>query len=252
MRPPLSRVLVALLAGVLAVSGCGGDDPVADRAPGDPITAEEAEALAGVLEANFDAGGADVVVVAPFAEDTTLTMNGSIDFADRTGTLDAVTEFGDGRPDEIRTLYFTADDVITGNIPGLTDAIAEAGRSDVLYLRRDLDQASVLVDNLLGMLTRLSTETADDPEVLLASGYTWAGNTTIDGVLSSTFNTGTATVSIGAEDQLMRQYASAPGDSDFRVTITLSDHGPREIDFPPEEQIANASDYPEVAEQVGS
>lgn len=248
MRFP--RPAAALLAGVLAVSACSADDPVADRVPGDPISAAEAEVLAGVLAANREQGGADVVISTPLGAESTLTMSGVIDFTTLEGTLDAVTEFPDGQPDEIRTVYFTAEDIITGNLPGLTEAIAAEGRADVLYLRRDLQPTTRLADNLIGMLTRLSAETADDPEVLLASDYTWSGSATIDGVLTSTFDTTAATISVGAEDELLHQYSGSAGGSDLTVTITLSEHGPREIEFPPEEQIANAADYPEVAAQL--
>ena len=38
---------------------------------------------------------------------------------------------------------------------------------------------------------------------------------------------------------------------DFDVTITLSDHGDRQIDLPPADQTVDAAQQPELAAQVG-
>ncbi|MBA2415791.1 MAG: hypothetical protein H0V64_07890 [Geodermatophilaceae bacterium] len=251
MQVPGSRLVVALLTTALVLTGCSEDDPDANRAPGAEITVAEAQVLAEVLHRNVQEGGADVNVSAEYAEEALLTMTGSIDFTTGTGTLDTLTTYTTGQPDELRTIYFTTDRIVIGNIPGFTDAMVAAGRDGVLYLRTDLDQQTRLVDNIVGMLLRLATEQPDDPENLIAAGYTWEGAGRIDTVLTNTFSTGTSSISVGVEDELLYQFAAPPLNGSFPVRITLSDHGPREIDFPPEEQIADTSAYPEVASQFG-
>lgn len=251
MQVPGSRFVPALLVAAVLLTGCGTEDPNAGRLPGDEITAAEAEVLADVLHRNVEEGGADVAVSVQFAEDALLTMTGSIDFNGRTGTLDTITTYGSGQPDEARTIYFTADRIVIGNIPGLTDAMVAAGRDGVQYLRGDLDQRGRLVDNVVGMLIRLTAERSDDPDNLIAAGYTWEGAGNIDSVVTNTFGSGEATISVGVEDELLHQFVAPPAENTFPVRITLSDHGPREIDFPPEEQVADASAYPEVAAQFG-
>lgn len=248
----MRRFLIPLLLGLLLVSGCTTENPAANRIPGDKITYTEAQTLAGLLQRNVEQGGADVKITAPYAEGALLTMTGVIDFTTRTGTLDAVTTYQDQRPDETRTLYFTPDKLVTGNIPGLTDAMAAIGKPEVQYLRSDLDQAGKLVDNIVGMLIRLAADSPDDPNSLIAHGYTWEGSRTIDGVLTSIYQTGAsgATVSVGAQDKLLHQFEVKPINSDFTVTIILSNHGPRTVTFPPDEQIVDASDYPQVVSQL--
>lgn len=251
MRVPAPQLLLPLLTAALVLTGCSEDDPNANRAPGDEITAAEAEVLAEVLHRNVEEGGAEVTISAQYAEQALLTMTGSVDFTDGTGTLDTLTEYTDGQPDEVRTIYFTPERITIGNIPGLTEAMADAGREGVQYLRTDLNQQGRLVDNIVGMLTRLAADEPDDPNNLIAAGYTWQGSGRIDQVLTSTFASGDTTISVGVEDRLLRQFAAPPGDNTFPVRITLSNHGPQEIDFPPEDQIADASAYPEVAAQFG-
>ncbi len=251
MRVPGSRLLPLLLAAVLLATGCGEDDPNADRSPGDQITADEAQVLADVLYRNVEEGGADVTVSAQYAAEALLTMTGSVDFTTKTGTLDTTTVFETGQPDEVRTIYFSSDRLVIGNIPGLTDAMGAAGREGVQYLRSDLNQQGRLVDNIVGMLVRLTADQADDPDNLIAAGYTWEGPGRIDSVATNTFQHGAASISVGVEDELLYQFTAPPPDNTFPVQITLANHGPHEIDFPPEEQIADAAAYPEIAAQFG-
>lgn len=251
MHVPGYRPVLALLTAVLVLTGCTADNTNANRAPGDEITVEEARVLADVLHRNVEEGGADVTISTQFAEEALLTMSGSIDFTTRMGTLDTKTTYSDGQPEEVRTIYFTADRILIGNIPGLTDAMAAVDRAGVQYLRSELDQAGRLVDNIVGMLTRLAADQPDDPNNLLLAGYTWQGAGRIDAVLTNTFSSGEATFSVGVEDRLLHQFAGPPANNTFPIRITLSNHGPREVDFPPEEQIADASAYPEVAAQFG-
>lgn len=251
MRVPGSRYLPLLLATALLLTGCGQDDPNANRDPGDKITAAEAQVLAEVLYRNVEEGGADVTITAQYAEEALLTMSGSVDFATRSGTLDTVTTFSNGQPEEVRTIYFTADRLVVGNLPGLTAAMATAGRDGVQYLRDDLDQQGRLVDNIVGMLVRLAADQADDPDNLIAAGYTWEGAGRIDSVLTNTFSHGQTSISVGVEDELMYQFTAPPQGNTFPVRITLRNHGPQEVAFPPEEQIADTTAYPEVAAQFG-
>ena len=247
------RLALAALTAVLLLTGCVDDDPNASRPPGDEITTEEAQVLAEVLNRNYGAGGAEVTVSAPYSPDAVLELTGTVDFTTSEGTLDAVTSYSNGQPEETRTVYFTADRILIGNLPGFATAMADAGRPEALYLRLDLDQSRRLIDNVIGMIQRLGAEVPDDPDNLIAAGYTWQGNGRIDNTLISTFTTGsgTGTISIGAQDRLLHQFVSPPPGGDFPVTITLSGHGTKDIEFPPEAQVADASAYPDVAVQFG-
>src|SRR5215212_3658115 len=116
-----SRVLLPVLGLVTAlVTACSTGDG-GDRPAGDGVTRAEAGTLAQLLHRNFTRGGADFVVTAPYGEDTVLTLTGEVDFRHETGQAQAVTSFGDSRPDDTRTLFFTHEEVWIGGTPGLTE-----------------------------------------------------------------------------------------------------------------------------------
>ncbi|SDP27588.1 hypothetical protein SAMN05660199_03550 [Klenkia soli] len=252
-----SRLLAVLLALVLGLlTGCSGGS--ADtRTPGDPITDAEADTLAGLLHRDYTEGGADFTVTAPYAESAVLTLTGEIDFQGGIGSAQAVTTFGNGQPDDSRTLFFTTADLWYGDVPGLTDAMAAAGRPDTTYLRRPIsstqaDGTASLVDVLVQLVPNLSQRADDDPRAFTERGYTWQGQRSVNGQLGAAYRTGTgATVVVSAEDQLLLQYTTRLPDQSFDVTITLADHGPRTITLPADADTALVADYPQVAAQLG-
>ena len=252
MRTP-RRLLPVVLGLVLAlVAGCGGDDDT-PRQPGDAVTAEESKALAQVLYADRQAGGADFEVSAPFAEGATLALTGEIDFARDIGRAQAVTTYGNGQPDETRTLFFTADDLWQGDVPGLADALTAAGLPAATYAERpirttDASGTGSLLDVLVQMVGRLSARSADDPRSF--TQYTWSGSRSVNGQLATVFRSGTgAEIAVAAESGLLVQYVT-PLQS-FTVTITLADHGEREITLPADADTVDTTAHPEIATALG-
>jgi hypothetical protein len=254
LRRP-SLLVLALLVVLALVAGCGSGDE--ERAPGDPVTDAEAEVLSGLLYRDFEAGGADFVVTAPYAEGAVLTLTGEVDFVRGTGRAQGVTEYTDGRPDDTRTLFFTGSDLWFGDVPGLDEAVASAGLPAATYLRRPIATAddegtASLVDVLVQIVPRLSARAEDDPRAITERGYTWQGTRSVNGELASVFRTGGgATVTVGAESDLLLQYVTRLPDQEFDVTVTLADHGVREIELPADEETVDAAAHPEVAEAVG-
>jgi hypothetical protein len=218
------------------------------------VTAAEARLLAGLLHRNVEEGGADFVVTAPYGRTTVLTLLGEIDFRDGTGHAQAVTTFGDGRADDVRTVFFTADDLWVGDLPALPVALQADG---IGYLRRPLSVAddgdgAVLLDVVATVLLDLGAPTADDPRAFLGGEYTWRGQRSIDGRLTSLFRLhDRRTIAVGAADDLLVQYATPLADGTVEVTVTLSDHGPRTVAVPTEEETALAADHPEIAAALG-
>jgi hypothetical protein len=255
--PSRARLLPLTLGLALALTtGCTADDG-AERSAGDPVTEEEARELAALLQRNEQRGGADFVVTAPYGEDTLLTLTGSVDFRKDVGRAQAVTSFGDGRPEDTRTLFFTPEDVWIGDVAGLTDALAAGGAPEAAYLRRPVttgteDGTPVLVDVLTEVVLNLSAGTADDPRAFLDGDYTWQGQRSIDSRLTTLFGLpGGETVAVAATDDLLTQFVTTLADTEFDVTITLSEHGTRRIDLPAEEETADAAQHADVAAALG-
>jgi hypothetical protein len=255
--PHRARRLV--LAGGLTlalVTGCTSDAE-ADRRAGDPITEAEAQVLSALLQRNQQRGGADFVVTAPYGEAELLTLTGSVDFRNEVGRAQAVTSFDDGRPEDVRTLFFTPDDVWVGDVPGLTEALTGSGAPEAAYLRRPVttgtdDGNPLLADVLTDVLLNLSARQADDPRAFLDGDYTWQGQRSIDSRLATLFGApGARTIAVDASDDLLTQFVTTIADADFDVTITLSDHGMRRIDLPAEEETADAAEHPDAAAVLG-
>jgi hypothetical protein len=254
MRPRVVLPALGLVAAL--VTGCSAGSG-ADRSPGDPVTEQDADALAELLHRNFTRGGADFVVTAPYGDDSVLTLTGEVDFRHDIGRAQAVTSFGDGRADDTRTLFFTAEDLWVGDVPGLAEALAAAGAPGAAYLHRPLtagDEGATppLVDALLEVLLNLSSHTADDPRSFVDAGYTWEGQRSIDSRLTSLFGLKDGrTVAVAASDDLLTQFVTPLAGGAVDVTVTLSDHGSRTLTGPAEDVTREAADLPAVATTFG-
>ncbi len=247
-RRPL---LPALGLAVALLAGCGGPE---ERAEGAPVTEEEADLLAQLLADNHQRGGADFVVTAPYGEDTVLTLTGEVDLAGGAGRAQAVTSYGDGRPDETRTLFFSADELWFGEVPGLAAALGAEGLPEASYVRRavTLGEEAPLVDVLTTVVLNLSAEEPDDGGDFRGAGYTWEGDRSIDGDLAQLYASDAGwSVAVDRSTDLLVQYRTPLPGQEFEVTVTLSDHGPREITLPAEGESVDGPAHPEVAATVG-
>ncbi len=248
-----SRLVVLALTAALT-AGCSAE--AATRAVGDGVTRAEARVLADLLHRNYEEGGADFVVTAPYRDGVVLTLTGEVDFRDGVGRARAVTTFGNDREDDVRTVFFTAEELWTGDVPGLAEALADAGERTATYLRRELttagdDGGPLLADVLVTLLLRLSAESADEPESFLGADYEWQGQRSIDSRLTSVFALrGGRAVAVSAADDLLVQFSTPMLDGAFDATITLSDHGARTVHLPADEETVEATDHPEIAEAL--
>ena len=233
------------------LAGCGGPE---ERAEGAPVTEEEADLLAQLLADNHQRGGADFVVTAPYGEDTVLTLTGEVDLAGGAGRAQAVTSYGDGRPDGTRTLFFSADELWFGEVPGLAAALSAEGLPEASYVRRPvtLGEEAPLVDVLTTVVLNLSAEEPDDGGDFRGAGYTWEGDLSIDGELAQLYASEAGwSVAVDRSTDLLVQYRTPLPGQEFEVTVTLADHGPREITLPAEGESVDGSAHPEVVATVG-
>ncbi|MGY1787144.1 hypothetical protein [Geodermatophilus sp. SYSU D00698] len=251
----MPRRLLAIALVLLAVLLAGCSDDPADRQPGDPVTAEEAEVLAGLLARDAEEGGADVEVAAPFGDGGLLRLTGEVDLTGSAGRAQAVTTYGDGRPDDTRTLFFTRDRIWFGDVPGLADALAAAGLPDVPFVSRPLatgPDAVPLTDVLVTVVLNLGAPEADDAAAFRGGEHTWEGQRSVDRRLATVYAADAGwTVTVDDGTGLLLQYVTPLPGQDTEVTVTLSDHGPRTIALPEDGQTVDAAAHPEVAAAVG-
>ncbi len=252
MRSPRLHPLLALLAIVVSLIGLAGCvEENGERQIGDPITEGEADILAGLLNRNFTEGGVAFRAVSRYAENSTFTYTGTLDFTTGTGTGIAVTDYNGQQPAESRSLYFTTDEVTFGDVPNLTESMAAAGVPGVNFMRRQIQAGQALIDTVAALLPRLAADEPDNAAAYLERDYTFQGQTTIDGQLAALFSFGQAQVAVGVNEKLMLQYVTTLPNSAIQVTVTLSDHGPQTVEAPPADQTVSATDYPDVAASVG-
>lgn len=256
MRPRPRSLPLALGVTLALLAGCSSDGDL-DRTPGDPVTAAEAGTLAELLHRNYVRSGADFVVTAPYADGVVLTLTGEVDFREAVGRARAVTTFPGGRPDDSRTVFFSREDVWVGDLPGLADALAADGAPGASYLRRPVttgseDVAPVLLDVLLEVLLDLSSRTPDDPQAFLDGSYTWEGQRSIDGRLTTLFGLHEdRTVAVAAAGDVLAQFGTPLAGGAFDATVTLSDHGHRRLDVPADTATVEAADHAAVAARFG-
>jgi hypothetical protein len=251
--PHRARTIPGGLACVLLVLAAGCTADTAVREPGSAVTEDEADTLARLLQRNHQRGGADFVVTAPYGPDVVLTLTGEVDFRRSQGHGELVTSYGDGRPDATATLLFSPESVWIGDVPGLAEALEDAGAGEAVYVRRPLDAQgrADLVDVLVRVVLDLSRARADDPRAFRDGDWTWEGQRSIDSRLSAVFaSEGGATVAVDAADDLLRQYATPLPGQPFEVTVTLADHGPVSVDLPATTESVDVAEHPGLAGAV--
>jgi hypothetical protein len=213
--------------------------------------------LAELLHRNFEQGGADFVLTAPFAEGTVLTLTGQVDFRRSIGRAKAVTTYSDGQADQTRTIYFTPQAIWVGDVPGLAAALQAARAPAASWIRRPITAAGAsqtpsLIDVLVQLVLNLSSRAGDDPRAFAQGGYTWQGQRSIDGRLAAIYRLkGGQTVAVDAQSKSLLQYATSLHGQNFEVTITLTQHGDRSVELPAADQTVDATKYPQVAQSLG-
>jgi hypothetical protein len=190
----------------------------------------------------------------PYGSDVVLTLTGEVDFRRSQGRGKLVTSYGDHRPDDEATVLFSTEALWIGDVPGLAEALDEAGAEGAAYVRRPLDAQgrADLLDVLVRVVLDLSRARADDPRAFRDGDWTWQGQRSIDSRLSAVFaDDDGATVSVDAADDLLLQYATPLPGHPFEVTVTLADHGPVSVSLPAAADTADVTQHPELADLVG-
>jgi hypothetical protein len=251
------QLLPAVGLAIALLSGCS-DGGAAARTPGDHVSNDEAKVLADLLHQDLVRGGADFTETAPYAEGAVLTLTGTVDFAQGRGHATAVTTYSSGQPTDTRTIWFTDRTLWMGQVPDLAQLTAAAGLPPAQYLRRPLaaddgNQATpALIDVAALLVLRLSAQRSDDPRTFRTGDYTWQGQRSINGRLAADYKLASgARVAVAASDKTLLQYVTPLPGQGFSVTTTLTAHGPRTVELPPEDHTVDLTAHPQVATALG-
>jgi hypothetical protein len=249
--------VLGTLLGSAVLTGCSGAS-AADRTPGDHVTNAEARVLADLLHQDRVRGGADFTETAPYAEGTVLTLTGSVDFTTGRGHATAVTTYSNGQPTDTRTLWFTDQTLWMGQVPDLAQSLTAAGLPAAQYVQRPLatndanSETPALIDVAAQLVLRLSAQQADDVTPFETGDYTWQGQRSINGRLAAQYRLASgAQVAVAASDKTLLQYVTPLPGQGFSVTTTLTAHGPRTVDLPPQDQTVDLTAHPQVAAALG-
>jgi hypothetical protein len=257
--PSRPRLLVPTVGLAIALlSGCSSGGGAAARTPGDHVTNQEAQVLADLLHQDLVRGGADFTETAPYAEGALLTLKGTVDFAHGRGTATAVTTYANGQPTDTRTIWFTGQTLWMGQVPDLPHILTAAELPAAQYVKRPLatldsnTATPALIDVAAQLVVRLSAPRADDPRPFETGDYTWQGQRSINGRLAAQYKLASgAQVAVAASDKSLLQYVTPLPGQGFSVTTTLTAHGPRTVQLPPDDQTVDLGAHPQVATALG-
>ena len=220
------------VAGLVLLAACGGNQPEDEIELDDDereITDEEAARLAETLVNNRELGGADFRVTARLPNGATLTMEGEVDWADRSGRAAVDTSEGAAAVAEV---VWTETDVYE-RVPDLTDLAAQSGRA-VDWVSRRPDPDGRDIDAVIEVLLGLSAEELDDAAVLQqepGTAYLRADTVATQGVDVDVVRYGTGTILwIEQDGTTMWRFESLSNDRP--LVADLFDHGSRTIEVP--------------------
>lgn len=232
----------AALLLVLALVGCGGgggDDDADDGggAAGDeagPLSFEQAEVLGTTLFRNHEEGGAQVELEAPITDDLTLVAEGEVDFAGPAGHLTGEVRSGEqADPFEV---YFTADRLYA-DVAAIEAQGGGPYPEGTEWVVRPPTQELPL-DIVIGLLTGLASEDRDNPALIAddeENGVVRSDE--VDGAAVTVFDHGELVrLWVDGEGLTRRAELEVTGFAE-RVQIDLHDHGPQQVELPPESSV---------------
>lgn len=239
-----------LIAAALAVAGCGGGDADGER----PVSDAEASRLAETLFNDYDLGGARFELNGLMPDGTRITMVGQVDWRDHTGRA-AVSVEGDGdgggtAPDAAVTEVVWSDAAVLERIPALTALAASAGEPATDFYARPPMIDERHLDAMIQLVTSLGAEQRDNA-VLIAQtpGTAWLRDDVLPGTEIDTevFRYGDRTVYwLGSGGVTLYRFEGNNQAGTRPVVIDLRDHGPQEIEFPANDDVADATRIPDL------
>ncbi len=261
MRAPVR----ALMISALWISACSSTKPVgvdATTSPttgvsnGTPLTTAQAVRLSRAFFINYDAGGAEVLVVVPFGKAGGVRLEGTVNWKTHSGQGEIVTEASDGSaPQRQPVWWFSPNDLVNGAIVttqvGLTQAMAATGRTGVKYLARPIADKSAL-DTTVRFLDKLASDRAENPVLLRQGDVGFLGAQTIGTTLTDHIRFGSRSTQywIGVSDANLKQVSAQLSGLAKPTVFTIKALGARTITAPLAAEVVDARQIPDIYQRL--
>ncbi len=259
--------MLSMLMSSLLV-GCGGSTTpeVVDTTPTTlapletPLTVGDATVLSRLLFNNYDKGGADVSVKVPYGLQSSIEIEGVVDWKAHVGKAEVRVIGADGAIVDSSTVYWRdlydpQKGLVATTLKGLKEALVADGRVGATYIARPFSENSPL-DRVLRYLDGLATVQAENPLLLRQDEKAKSvGVQTITGVAGSTVEAtalryGKSTYWADAKSGLMVQASAPLAGLPEETLFSFSGHGPRPVTMPAAAEVVDAADIPQIYESL--
>jgi hypothetical protein len=264
-RPNRSHVVsLTMLSALtmLSLSGCGSSKPVESAVAattsvveGKALTVAEATTLSRLLFQNYDNGGADVLIDVPYGTQSTIQIEGVVDWKSHTGRAEVKVIKLDGTLVSTSTVYWrdlydSRKAIVATTLDGLTEAMTAKGSPGIKYVARPFSDGSPL-DRVLRYLDGLATTQAENP--LLIRQDAKAQSLGVENIQSGGTEVNATALRYGKS----RYWADPKGGRLLQASAPLAgltsetvfhftEHGPKVVDLPRAEEVVDASTIPEL------
>jgi hypothetical protein len=215
----------------------------ADASSETPLTAAQANVLAGVLYANQQAGGASFRATVPFGSAATFVLEGTIDWRNHVGQATVVTRFSSGQPEQRVPLLFTQTAVLDGSIRDHAEQLAPLGLDQLKWVARAPAPGDVPLDVVLALLMGMASEQRENPLLIRQSGAAFLRSDEVGGVAVDVYRYGERTRYWVAEDGVIRRVEAELAVAEGTTIIDLSP-GPQQVLLPNENEVTSLDRLP--------
>ncbi len=256
---------------VAVAAGCGGStaSETLDTSPPapttvafaeTPLTVADANVLSRLLFNNYDKGGADVAIKVPYGLQSSIEIQGVVDWKEHVGSAEVRVVGNDGAVVDTSTVYWrdlydAQRAIVATTLKGLSEAMAKEGRPKVKYVARPFAETSPL-DRVLRYLDGLATVQAENPLLLRqdekAKSLGVQMIDSVDGakVEATTLRYGKSTYWADPTRSLMLRASAPLAGLPQETVFSFSQHGPRVVTLPPVDEVVDAADIPQIYQSL--
>lgn len=239
--------MIAVPALVLGALGSACSDPAeGSGSDGTPLTTEQAQRLAESLHRNYEAGGAAFTLSARLPDGSSLVLEGEIDFVGHIGQAVVQATGAEAAVTEV----VWSDAAVLERRPELNERLAESGRGLFAFVARAPDPDGRDLDALLGVITGLASERADNALLVQQqAGSAWLRADELRGSEADVMRYGDRTIYwLDASTGALLRFEGDTELGNRPFVIDLTNPGPRSIVGPAAAAVVDIDDVRDLYE----